>query len=182
MKNRWLVFGALSLLISANAQDSQTKNVAPNETEKVAQDSAKSDAKPAESISKEERELNKIYQLLDDLADPFSFGYATGANSSGGSGSDNLIPVNASQLAGTVQIKGIMILENTKVAILQVVGTDRPQVVHEGDSILLPNPKTVRATAGSNNSMAKYLMVTEIKPDSVLVAHHQSPENIITLR
>ena len=123
---------------------------------------------------------DRIAELLGSLSDPFRF---TQNGTGSGVLSDNLIPIDASQLAVSVRVKGILMLENEPpCALVQVGGDPRPQLVRENDLILLPDNPSGRFGFKKSSDGSKYLLVSRILRDSILVAPKKSPETVITIR
>ena len=134
----------------------------------------------AENVLKTNPAMERIVELLQTGTDPFSFGYNRDADAMG---QQNLIPVDASQLASlSIQVKGILVIEGEPPCGLVQVGKDaRMQLVRENDLILLPR-STARKDGQKPLDSSRYLLVTKILKDSMMVAPKRSPENIITIR
>lgn len=126
------------------------------------------------------RAEDKIAELLGTGSDPFRFGYQANASAT----DKTLIPMDASQLAvGSVRVKGILALAGRPPCALVQVGTGTQlQLVREQDLILMPPDPRRRPGAGKTGPESKYLLVTGILKDSILVAPKKSPETTVAIR
>lgn len=124
---------------------------------------------------------DRIAELLGTGSDPFRFGY----QGAGLSASDqNLIPIDASQLAiGLVKVKGILSIDGqAPCALVQVGRNEQMQLVRENDLVLISGDSRGYLGIQKKTSESKYLLVSKILKDSILVAPKKSPETLITIR
>jgi hypothetical protein len=161
-KMKWVLICLLPI-VSATAQETET-----NVVEKAATE--------ATSPTAEDR----IAELLGTVNDPFRLGYSRES----GSLADHLIPVDVNSLTVAVRVKGILLLEHgTPAALVQVGADPRPQLVREQDLILLPDGSSgIFGSKKKPSDSSRYLLVTRILRDSILVAPKKSPETVITIR
>ena len=153
----------LTVLLAAGWAGAQTTNSA-EKTE-------------VESTEQNEAE-DQIAELLKRGNDPFRIGGAANADLAPGAAMD------ATRISVSIHIKGILCLRNKDPYALVQVGSSKVQLVRKGDLLLMPQAAHHRGVQNQQSSTKtpKYLLVTEINKDCIMVAPRQRPQESITIR
>jgi hypothetical protein len=130
--------------------------------------------------TKEAAGEDRITQLLSRGSDPFRMGNSGGLTVNQG---DHLLAIDATQAVKDLRVRGILKVQGGESCALIQIGNRPVQLVRAGDLVLIPfsTERTEGATA-TLNVTPRYLLVVDVKRDSILVAPKHRPQEQITIR
>ncbi|MFI3291205.1 MAG: hypothetical protein R3Y46_04915 [Opitutales bacterium] len=134
---------------------------------------------PAKEQTQQEIAEDKIFKLLSEGNDPFSYGSARGA----ASGSASMVNIDISNISTSIKLKGVFKLSSSdeSYALVQI-GEDRNarrQLVKKDDLILISNSTNSR---NAQSKASKYLKIVEIHENTIVIAPQMRPDETIVIR
>lgn len=151
----------------------------------------KPDKLSAERAAKVAVSEDRIAELLKRGNDPFRLSGNANTDLRSGSTSDvtgGMIggSMDATRISHHIDVKGILCIRNKEPHALVQIEKSDPQLVRAGDLLLLPNTSRLRNKSTANRSTLehapKYLLVTAINKNCIMVAPRQRPQEQITIR